>query len=84
MNQSTYNVKFWCVRVIFLAVRKQQYVADLHSAVNNIKLLSFFTDMKQWVPFALYSSYKIFHTAVKNINVLRSRYTIITKYGVSP
>ena len=43
----------------------------------------FFTDMEQRVPLALSSSYKIFHTAVKNINVLRPR-TIFIKCGVSP
>ena len=79
-KQSTYNVKFWRDRVIFIATRTQQCVADLHLAVNTIKLLVFFTDIKQWVPLALFSSYKIFHTAVKNINVLRPRCAIFIKF----
>jgi hypothetical protein len=41
-KQNTYNVKFWHVRFISSATRTQQCVADLHLAVNYIKLLVFF------------------------------------------
>jgi hypothetical protein len=81
-KQNTYNVKFWRVRFISSATRTQQCVPDLHLAVNNTKLLVFSTDMKQWGPLELFSSYKIFHTTVKNISVLWPR-TIFTKFGVS-
>jgi hypothetical protein len=47
-------------------------VLDLHLAVNSMSVFSVATEMQQWVPFALLSSYKIFCTAVNNINVLRS------------
>jgi hypothetical protein len=32
-------------------------------------MMSAATEMQQWVPFALLSSYKIFYTAVNNINL---------------
>jgi len=44
-KQSSYNVKFWRIRAIFIATRMQQCVADLHLAVNTTTLLVFFTDM---------------------------------------
>jgi hypothetical protein len=40
----------------------------IHVTVNNIKLFSVAVGMQQWVPFALLSSYKIFHTVVNNNN----------------
>jgi hypothetical protein len=49
-------------------------VVELYVVVNNIqvKLLSVATKMQPWVPSVLLSSYKIFCTAVNNINVLKS------------
>ena len=47
-------------------------IGDLHVAVNSTKAFSDAMETQQWVPFALLSSYKIFRTAVKNINLLRS------------
>jgi len=47
-------------------------IVDLHVAVNSKKSLSDAMETQQWVPFALLSSYKIFRTVVKNINLLRS------------
>ena len=45
---------------------------DLHVVVvNNIKLLSFAMETQEWVPFTLLPSYKIFRTAINNINILR-------------
>jgi hypothetical protein len=35
-------------------------------------MISVAMEMQQWVPFALLSRYKIFRTAVNNINVLKS------------
>jgi len=55
---------------------KQQYVffsiTELHVAVNNIKVLSVATEVQKWVLYALFSSYKIFRTAVNNQHILRS------------
>jgi len=45
---------------------------DLHVAVNNTKPLSVAMGVQELIPSALLSSYKIFHTAVGNNNVLRS------------
>jgi hypothetical protein len=47
-------------------------VANLHIAVNNIKLLTAAMGMQEWVTFALLLSYKRFCTAVNNVNILRS------------
>ena len=47
-------------------------ISDLHVAVNSKKSFNDAMETQQWVPFALLSSYKIFRTAVKNINLLRS------------
>jgi hypothetical protein len=38
----------------------------MHVAVNNIKLFSVAVGVQQWVRFALFSSYEIFHTVVNN------------------
>jgi len=38
----------------------------VYVAVNNIKVFSIAIKMQQWVPFALLSSYKSFHTVVGN------------------
>jgi two-component SAPR family response regulator len=46
-------------------------VFDLHLAVTSVNVFSVVIEMQQWVPLALLSSYKIFCTAVNNINVLR-------------
>jgi hypothetical protein len=70
-RQCTCNVTLWRVRVTIVAMERQQYV-DLHVAVNNLKVFSVVMKMQQWVSFALLSSYKIFRTAVNNINLLRS------------
>ena len=37
-------------------------------AVNNIQLFSVAVGMQKLIPFALFSSYKIFHTVVNNNN----------------
>jgi len=43
--------------------------------VNNKKVMSFATETQQWASSAFLSSYKIFHTAVNDINVLRSSHS---------
>jgi hypothetical protein len=47
-------------------------VANLHIAVNNIKLLTVAMGMQEWITFALLLSYKILCTAVNNVNIVRS------------
>jgi hypothetical protein len=47
-------------------------VVDKHVAVNNIQPFHVAMERQEWFLFALLSSYKIFRTAVNNINVLRS------------
>jgi len=47
-------------------------IVDLHVAVNSTKSFSYAMETQQCVPSALLSSYKIFRTVVKNINLLRS------------
>jgi hypothetical protein len=49
-------------------------IFELHVAVNNIqvKQLSVAMKMQLWVHFVLLSTYKMFHTAVTNINILKS------------
>jgi hypothetical protein len=51
-------------------------VVDLHVAVNNTKPFSVAMKTQQWVTFALLSKYKIFRTAVNNINVLKYSCTV--------
>jgi hypothetical protein len=46
-------------------------VFDLHLAVTGVNVFIVATEMQQWVLLALLSSYKMFCTAVNNINVLR-------------
>ena len=43
-------------------------VADLHVPVNTTKQFSVAMRTLHWIMFSLFRSYKIFHTAVKNIN----------------
>ena len=50
--------------------------ANLHIAVNNMKLLTVAMGIQEWVTFALLLSYKIFCTAVNNVNILRSLYRV--------
>jgi hypothetical protein len=45
-------------------------ILDLNVAVNNIKPKSDAMEIQKWVSFAILSSYKIFRTAVHNINIL--------------
>ena len=45
-------------------------VLGVHVAVNNINVLIVVTEMQQWVPCALLTSHKIFHTSVTSIKVL--------------
>jgi len=47
-------------------------IVDLHVAVNNIKVFIAATEVQQWVLYALFSSYKIFRTAVNNQHILRA------------
>jgi len=46
-------------------------VVHINAAVKYVKVFSTATKMKQWVPFALLSIYKIFHTAISDVSVLR-------------
>ena len=69
------NVKLWCICVTIVAMAMEEYILivfDLHLAVTIVNVFSVATEMQQWVPLALLSSYKMFCTAVNNINVLRS------------
>ena len=65
-------------------------IVDLHVAFNNIKLLNIATEIQQWIPFAMLSSYKIFRIAVNNIEFLMSSCKVrhifvrfLDKFGVS-
>lgn len=42
------------------------------NVVNNMKVLSFAMETQQWASSAFLSIYKIFNTAINDINVLRS------------
>jgi hypothetical protein len=55
-----YNITLWRVSV------------DLHVALRIVKVFGFGTEIQQWAPFALLSSYKIFRFAVNNMNVRKS------------
>ena len=44
----------------------------LHGTENSLKVFSVAMEMQQWVSFALLPNYKIFPTALSNINVLKS------------
>jgi hypothetical protein len=48
------------------AIRSVFIVVGVDVGVNSIKVFSGTTEMQQWVPFALLSSYKIFHIAVNS------------------
>lgn len=48
------------------------YIADPHVDVNNTELLSVAMETQEEVPLALPLNYKIFQTAVNNINVFKS------------
>ena len=70
-----YNVKLWCICVTIVAVAMEEcilIVFDLHLAVTSVNVFIVATEMQQWVPLSLLSSYKMFCTALNNINVLRS------------
>jgi hypothetical protein len=60
----------------------------LHGTENSLKVSSVAVELQQWVSFALLPNYKIFHTALNNINVLRcsvgwdSSVDIATGYGL--
>ena len=49
---------------------------DLLIAVNNIESLSVATETKEWVPFALVSSYRTLVAAVNNKKLIRSLYEV--------
>lgn len=51
-------------------------VVDIHVAVNNTTVYGAATEMQQYVPFALLSSYKIFLIAVNIINIFRFSYKV--------
>jgi hypothetical protein len=51
-------------------------VSGLPVPANNTKPLSIAMEKQEWLPCALLSNYKIFRTAVDNINVLRSSRTV--------
>jgi hypothetical protein len=44
--------------------------------VNNTKLLNIAMEMQQLVPFALLLRYKIFHTVVNSMNILRPSFKV--------
>jgi hypothetical protein len=47
-------------------------VVGPHVAVSSIEPLQVAMEMQEWVPLKLLLSCKIFHTAINNMNVLRS------------
>ena len=55
-----------------VAMRSLFSVSALHVGGSTIKQLSVAMEMLKWVPSALLLSYKIFRTAVRNNNALRS------------
>jgi hypothetical protein len=70
-----YNEKLWCICVTIVAVAVAEYILivfDLHLAVTSVNVFIVATEVQHWVPLALLSSYKMFCTAVDNVNVLRS------------
>ena len=52
------------------------FIVDLYVFVNNIEVFSVAMEILELVFFALLSSFKIFRTAVNNINVCRSSYKV--------
>jgi len=48
------------------------FIVDMYVCVNNVEVFSVAVEMLELVLFALLSSFKIFRTAVNNINVHRS------------
>jgi hypothetical protein len=49
------------------------YIAfDFHTAVSSVNMFGFQMELKPLLFFALLSTYKIFRTVFKNINILRS------------
>ena len=44
----------------------------LHGPENSLKVFIVAMEMQQWVSFAMLSNYKIFPSAINNINVLSS------------
>jgi hypothetical protein len=50
----------------------KRIVVDVYVIFNNMKIVSVAMEMQQLVPFALLSSCKIFRTAAKKMEVLRS------------
>jgi hypothetical protein len=56
--------------VTTFAMKTREYfplfiVVGVRVFVNNIEVFNVAMEIKQWVPFALLSSYKIFHAAAK-------------------
>jgi hypothetical protein len=64
-------------------------VVHINAVVKYVKVFSTATKIKQWVPFALLSIYKIFHTAISDMRVFRLSHKvpdilmILTKSGIS-
>ena len=71
-----YNVIPWCVRANQCCYGKETMrslcIVHIHVAVNNTLPLVSAKEKQEWVPLALLASYKIFRSALNNINVLRS------------
>ena len=55
-----------------LTVNSLSIVVELYAALNSIKLLSAAMEMHDWNPVVLLLSNRIIHTAVNNMNLLRS------------
>lgn len=52
-----------------ISTMRPLYIVGLHVTVNSIKVFIFAMDFQHLVPFALFLGYKIFRTAVSNVNV---------------
>jgi hypothetical protein len=75
-RQCMYIITLWHICVTSpchgKATVRSVCIADPHVAVISRKESSVNVEMEQLVSFSLLSSYKVFHTAVNNVKVLRS------------
>ena len=61
-------------------MRSLSIVADLRVAVNNEKTLTVAMETQELVPLALLSTYRIFHTAMRNKNVPTSACKVLNVF----
>jgi hypothetical protein len=67
-SQCTYSVTLLLFRVTSVAMETDfnfTFIFELHVAFKNITLINATTETKEWFPFVLLSSYKIFRSAIQ-------------------